>query len=156
MFSNLSTFEMLVYGVGALLLFFIAMRLAKFFFRILLIVAVIAAIYYFVVKKSDNNSTSNSGEPVTTESFFGNASISAMHKKCGNGTAKDAKCACIVNPIYTDLRTRYTDLGLKDLEENNVLMLNEIRKSLKKSYPEIESCLKEHGSEGLKFLDILK
>ncbi|QQS31049.1 MAG: hypothetical protein IPM47_09075 [Sphingobacteriales bacterium] len=156
MFSNLSPLEMLVYGIGAILLLFIALRLAKFFFRIVIIVAIIAAIYYFLTNKNEKTNTPDNNNTVSTESIFGDTAISVMHKKCNNGTSKDTKCVCLVNPVYTDLRTRYTELGLKELEDNKVLMLNEIRKSLKKTYPEIESCLKQRGSEGLKFLDMLQ
>gem|GEM_PF-1973024 len=166
--ANLSATEMLIMAVGAILLIFIVTRVAKFFFRILFFVAFIAALVFFWGKFKNNPSFTNNTNPPTPtnttqnqpdkdmNSLFGNTAISELWQKdCANGTVNTAKCACLVVPIYNDLRTRYTEVGMQELEQSTVLMLNEMRKSLKRSYPQIEGCLKQRGNEGLKFLDVL-
>ncbi|OWY24201.1 hypothetical protein C7N43_05630 [Sphingobacteriales bacterium UPWRP_1] len=153
MFSNLGTTELLVFAIGAIIVIFILMRVARFFFRILFFVAVIAALFYFISGKSISSLFSTP----TIEGIFEKTTFSNMYNNtCKGGTATDAKCACIVNVVYNDLKVKYTDAGIKDLDNNKMLLMVEVRSSVKKHAAEMEACLKQKGSEGLKFLEILQ
>ncbi|OWY19182.1 hypothetical protein B6N25_15325 [Sphingobacteriales bacterium TSM_CSS] len=153
MFNNIGTTELLVFAIGAIIVIYILMRVARFFFRILFFVAVIAALFYFI---SGRSITSFFSTP-TIEGLFEKTTLTNMyHNTCKGGTATDAKCACIVNVVYSDLKVKYTDAGIKDLDNNKMLLMVEVRSSVKKHASEMEACLKQKGSEGLKFLEILK
>lgn len=153
MFNNLGITELLVFGIAAIVIIFIITRVARFFFRIILFVAVIAALFYFISGKTVGSLFTTP----TLESLFEKTTLNGLYNTtCNGGTASDAKCACIVNVVYNDIKTRYTDLGLQELDDNKMMMLVEVRKSIKTHSSEMEACLKQRGNEGLKFLNMLQ
>lgn len=61
--------------------------------------------------------------------------------------ADEVKCNCIIEPIYSDIRSRYPDEEIDELKGNRVKSVQVIFKSAKTKKDEIKECLRKYKSE---------
>lgn len=84
---------------------------------------------------------------------FGNTPISQFESKyCGGEKEDRSMCDCVAQPIYQDLKSRYSsgELSTLDLDKNK--RKEAIKESLKNKQGEILSCLKGRGIDNIKEL----
>lgn len=85
--------------------------------------------------------------------LFGNTEISQFEAKYCEGAKEDrSMCDCVAQPIYQDLKSRYSsgELSALDLDKNR--RKEAIKESMKNKQGEILSCLKDRGIDNIKEL----
>ncbi|MBL7810793.1 MAG: hypothetical protein JNL57_01100 [Bacteroidetes bacterium] len=106
----------------------------KLFWNAVLILAVVYGLYYFKIWPFKEN--------VASPQFL-------KEKYCTTGPKTDdiAICDCIVERAVYDLKHRFTEKELSELEGNRAQMAYALHKSLEVVKPEAIKCLKDYGQE---------
>ncbi len=142
----------LIVIIGAILLIiFLFSVLKKIIRTVLVIIAVLGLVYYIFL-------FSNIMRPAGEHSKFSIDNI--KEKYCSNMvTHKDSvKCEFIITPIYDDIKSRYTNDELLELERNPVEYFKIINQSIKRNKADIMKNLAKNKEQQIwdNFINDLK
>ena len=86
--------------------------------------------------------------------LFGDTPISQFESKYCGGDSQDDRtmCDCVAQPIYQDLKSRYSSGELSALDLDKSKRKEAIKESMKNKQGEIFSCLKDRGIDSVKEL----
>ncbi len=85
--------------------------------------------------------------------LFGDTHISDFEAKYCQGIKEDASmCDCVAQPVYQDLKARYSSGELSEIDLDKNRRKEAIKESLKNKQGEILRCLKDRGIDSVKEL----
>ena len=131
---------------------FIFSKVAKFLFK-LLGIAIIAILVYLFWTGGDVKGLVQPG----IKSILKNKSITELHAKfCSPARASKAACACIIQPVYTDLNSRFSKKDLETLSSDKDWISREVMVSYESKKEFMNECLKSKKEDKLKVLEGMK
>ncbi len=149
---DMSTQEMLIYGVVGLVAIIIIFRVLKTLVKWVFIAAILFGLYWLYTSGSLDGLV----EP-QMEKLFSNTTISQlMDQHCTPDKADKAKCKCLITPVYIDLNQRFTKTQIRELEANKKQMVDEMMTSFSNVKSDVKDCLGDKKDDKLKWVDKLK
>ncbi len=141
--------DLLVVGAAIILGFIILKFVVKIFFKfiIFLLIAAFAVFVLFFWKGGLLD--------VGNKDFM----LKELHNKyCQTSSDDRIKCECILDPLMSDIYTKYSPEEINKISKDKIESLRIISKSVAKNKSQIMKCLKENNADSLwySFLSELK
>ena len=140
--------DIIILAIAIVVVFLIIRFITRIFFKLIGVLIVIAfAVYLLFFWRGGLLDIGN-------ENFI----LNELKAKYCTEQPRSAKCECIIEPIYQDIRQKYTEKEIEELQKHKAKSMAVILNSARKKREEIRICLKESNSENQwdEFVDDLK
>lgn len=149
-FSQFSQSDLILLGIGGVIVLFILFKVAKTLVRIALFAALAIALYFVWT-----GNTPNSVLKPALKAVFKNKPITDLHDKfCTLDKRDKVICSCIMQPIYGEVSKKFSDRDLRNMDEQ--LLLDSTMEAYDNQKTIISECLKNKKEDKLKVVELLK
>ncbi len=148
--NQFSQSDLILVGIGAIIVIWILFKVAKTLFRVAIFALLIGALYFLWTGQTPSGVIKTGVKAALQKN-----NIADLHDKyCGLGKRDKALCACIFQPIYSELSNSYSESEIRTLEKD--AMVSATMNAFNAQKEVITACIKEKKEDKLKIIEVLK